>query len=78
MTYAIDLERQFGKDGYSRLASAYEAALLTVSLGDWSRLPDRSVRLAMHESLIREAARSECNVERMTSSAVAAARQAWR
>ena len=56
-----------------RLATAYEAALLTVSLGQKVLLPDRSVRAAMIDAILAEAEHNPLNVDALTHAAVMAA-----
>ena len=56
-----------------RLATAYEAAILTVSLGQMALMPDRSVRSAMIKALLAEAGRNPMSVEALTHAAVMAA-----
>lgn len=56
-----------------RLATAYEAAVLTVSLGQMALMADRSVRAAMVEAILAEAERNSLDVDALTHAAVMAA-----
>ena len=53
-------------------AEAYEAALLYVSHGQWSGLPNGSLRLVMVEEMLREGRRNGFDAPRLMEAALAA------
>ena len=67
-----ELTRTYGRDAAASLAEAYDAAIRSVSLGSWSRMPDRSVRLAMVEQMLREGRRNGFDPARLRRAALGA------
>lgn len=65
-----ELEQTFGSDLVSKISAAYEAALLAVSDGDQWRLPDRSLRLAITQTLLSLARSGERDPGRLTAAAL--------
>ena len=60
-----DLVSLHGREGALKLATAYQGALLSLSGGEMSRLPDRSTRLLLVETMLSEGARNGFDPERM-------------
>lgn len=60
-----DLVNLHGRDGVLKLAAAYHGALLSLSGGEMSGLPDRSTRLLLVETMLSEGARNGFDAERM-------------
>ena len=56
-----------------RIATAYESAILAVSLGQADLIPCRSIRAAMVEALLAEADRNPYDVDALTNAAIRAA-----
>lgn len=68
-----DLNAVYGRRAAAALATAYEAAILSISLGHWGSIPDRSVRLAIVEAMIVEGRLNGFCSERMTEVGLAIA-----
>ena len=66
------LSSEFGADNSRVVASAYEAALSIVSLGDPSFAPARDARRAMINAMLGDARRHGFDRDRLTLIAIAA------
>lgn len=67
------LTSEFGTDNSRVVASAYEAALSIVSLGDPTFAPTRDARRAMINAMLGDARQHGFNRDRLTLIAIAAA-----
>lgn len=64
----------YGQRSATRLATAYEAAILRVCSGELGLMPDRQARLRMVEAMLVEAERCDFDVQAMTQAALEAGR----
>ena len=71
-TGSTDLTALYGNSAANALASAYESALLTLTLGQWRLMPNRKIRLALVEAMMAEGEQNGFAAERMTEAGLAA------
>lgn len=67
-----DLNAVYGRSAATALATAYESAILTLSLGQWDRIPSRVVRLTLVNAMLIEARLNGFVPERMAEVGLAA------
>lgn len=73
-TALLTLDQSYGQESARNLTSAYQSALLVLSVGRVDRMPDRVTRLAVVEAMIGEGRRNGFDVAAMARAGVAAGR----